>query len=70
MTKPHEIDYSISHFPIGAKYLATSPTGYGTTALKQYLGPLEEVQTRESLQIGDCTKLKTTTKSIIFYNLI
>ena len=58
MTKPHEIDYSISHFPIGAKFLATSPTGYGTTALKQYLGPLEEVQTKESLSNWRLYKVK------------
>lgn len=43
MTKPDAIDFSIEHFPPGAKYLATGPTGYGSAVLRNYLGELEEV---------------------------
>ena len=58
MTKPDEINFSLSHFPPKAKFLATSPTGYGTTALLQYLGPLEEVQTMKCLSNWRLYKIK------------
>lgn len=42
-TMPDSIDFSRRHLPPKAKYLATSPTGYGSAVLKQYLGELKEV---------------------------
>lgn len=42
MNKPDAIDYSVSHFPNNAKYLATCHTGYGSFVLQQYLGELKE----------------------------
>ena len=40
---PDEINFSKSHFPPKAKYLATGPTGYGSLQLEYYLGKLKEV---------------------------
>ncbi len=44
MTRPNEIDFSIEHFPPNAKFVATGPTGYGATMLKQFIGELEEIE--------------------------
>tara|TARA_Y100000588_G_C14227262_1_gene913733 strand:+ start:834 stop:2165 length:1332 start_codon:yes stop_codon:yes gene_type:complete len=43
MNQPDKITFDLSHIPQGAKYLATSPTGYGGTMLKQYIGDLTEI---------------------------
>ena len=49
MNQPDKIKFDLSHIPKGAKFLATSPTGYGSTMLKQYLGDLIEVPAPEEL---------------------
>jgi hypothetical protein len=43
MNQPDKIKFDLSHIPKGAKYLATSPTGYGSSMLPQYIGELDEV---------------------------
>lgn len=43
------IDFSSSHFPGSAKYLATGPGGFGSTILEHYLGELEEVTSPQEL---------------------
>ena len=43
MNQPDKITFDLSHIPKGAKFLATSPTGYGSTMLEQYIGDLVEV---------------------------
>ena len=43
MNQPDKIKFDLSHIPKGAKFLATSPTGYGSTMLEQYIGDLVEV---------------------------
>jgi hypothetical protein len=43
------IDFSSSHFPGSAKFLATGPGGFGSTLLELYLGDLEEVKSPEEL---------------------
>tara|TARA_B100001093_G_scaffold361571_1_gene346297 strand:- start:585 stop:2114 length:1530 start_codon:yes stop_codon:yes gene_type:complete len=49
MNQPDKIKFDLSHIPKGAKFLATSPTGYGSTMLKQYIGDLIEVPAPEEL---------------------
>ena len=49
MNQPKSINFDLSHIPFGAKYLATSPTGYGNTMLEQYIGKLKEVPTTKNL---------------------
>jgi hypothetical protein len=49
MTRPNEIDFSIEHFPSNAKFIATGPTGYGATMLKQFIGELEEIESPPEL---------------------
>jgi hypothetical protein len=49
MNQPDKIKFDLSHIPKGAKFLATSPTGYGGTMLKQYIGDLKEVPAPKEL---------------------
>ena len=49
MNQPDKIKFDLSHIPKGAKFLATSPTGYGSTMLKQYIGDLNEVPAPKEL---------------------
>lgn len=49
MNQPDKIKFDLSHIPKGAKFLATSPTGYGSTILKQYIGDLKEVPAPKEL---------------------
>jgi hypothetical protein len=49
MNQPDAINFDLSHIPEGAKYLATSPTGYGSTMLEQYIGDLKEVASPKEL---------------------
>ena len=49
MNQPDRITFDISHIPKGAKFLATSPTGYGSTMLEQYIGDLVEVPAPKEL---------------------
>ena len=48
-TLPDDFDFSFSHFPKNAKYLATGPTGYGSQVLQYYLGTLREIDTPPEL---------------------
>jgi hypothetical protein len=43
------IDFSSSHFPVSAKYLATGPGAIGSPFLELYLGELEEVTSPKEL---------------------
>ena len=43
MNQPDKITFDLSHIPKDAKFLAPSPTGYGSTMLEQYIGDLVEV---------------------------
>ena len=49
MNQPDKIKFDLSHIPKGAKFLATSPAGYGSTMLKQYIGDLVEVPAPKEL---------------------
>ena len=49
MNLPDEIHFDSTHFPEGAKYLATCIVGYGSTTLQKYLGSLEEVSSPSEL---------------------
>ena len=49
MNQPDKITFDLSHIPKGAKFLATSPTGYGSTILEQYIGDLVEVPAPKEL---------------------
>ena len=49
MNQPDKIKFDLSHIPKGAKFLATSPTGYGSTMLEQYIGDLVEVPAPKEL---------------------
>jgi len=49
MNQPDKIKFDLSHIPSGAKFLATSPSGYGSTMLKQYIGDLVEVSAPNEL---------------------
>ena len=49
MNQPDKIKFDLSHIPKGAKFLATSPTGYGSTMLEQYIGDLVEVPSPKEL---------------------
>jgi hypothetical protein len=49
MNQPDKIKFDLSHIPKGARFLATSPTGYGKTMLKQYIGDLVEVPAPDEL---------------------
>ena len=49
MTKPKLLKFGLNHIPNNAKFLATSPTGYGSTILKQYIGDLVEVPAPDEL---------------------
>ena len=49
MNHPDRITFDLSHIPKGAKFLATSPTGYGSTMLEQYIGDLVEVPAPKEL---------------------
>ncbi len=49
MNQPDKIKFDLSHIPKGAKILATSPAGYGSTMLKQYIGDLVEVPAPKEL---------------------
>jgi len=49
MNQPDKIKFDLSHIPKGAKFLATSPTGYGSTMLKLYIGDLKEVPAPKEL---------------------
>jgi hypothetical protein len=43
------IDFSLTHFPENAKYLATGPGGFGSIMLRRYIGELEEIKPLKSL---------------------
>jgi len=49
MNQPDKVKFDLSHIPKGAKFLATSPTGYGSTMLEQYIGDLVEVPSPKEL---------------------
>ena len=49
MNQPNKIKFDLSHIPKGAKFLATSPTGYGGVMLEQYIGDLVEVPAPKEL---------------------
>ena len=49
MNQPDRIKFDLSHIPKGTRFLATSPTGYGKTMLKQYIGDLVEVPAPDEL---------------------
>ena len=49
MNQPDKITFDLSHIPKGAKFLATSPAGYGSTMLRQYIGDLVEVPAPKEL---------------------
>ena len=49
MNQPDKITFDLSHIPKGAKFLATSPTGYGGMMLEQYIGDLVEVPAPKEL---------------------
>jgi hypothetical protein len=49
MNQPDVIKFDLSHIPKGTKFLATSPTGYGKTMLRQYIGDLVEVPSPDEL---------------------
>jgi hypothetical protein len=49
MNQPDKIKFDLTHIPKGAKFLATSPSGYGSTMLKQYIGDLVEVPAPKAL---------------------
>ena len=49
MNQPDKITFDLSYIPKGAKFLATSPTGYGSTMLEQYIGDLVEVPSPKEL---------------------
>jgi hypothetical protein len=49
MNQPDKITFDLSYIPKGAKFLATSPTGYGSTILEQYIGDLVEVPSPKEL---------------------
>jgi len=49
MNQPDKITFDLSYIPKGAKFIATSPTGYGSTVLEQYIGDLVEVPAPKEL---------------------
>ena len=49
MNQPDKITFNLSHIPKGARFLATSATGYGSTMLEQYIGDLVEVPAPKEL---------------------
>jgi len=49
MQRPTGINFSDAHFPKGSKYLATCLVGYGSIALKPYLGNMNEVPSKKEL---------------------
>ena len=49
MQRPTGISFSDSHFPKGSKYLATCLVGYGSVALRPYLGKMNEVPSKNEL---------------------
>ena len=59
MNQPDRIKFDLSHIPKGAKFLATSPTGYGSTMLKQYIGDLVEVPAPKELSSWRLYEIKT-----------
>ena len=61
MNQPDKIKFNLSHIPQGAKFLATSPSGYGSTMLEQYIGDLVEVPAPKELsswRLFDITALR------------
>jgi hypothetical protein len=63
MNQPDKITFDLSHIPKGAKFLATSPTGYGSTMLEQYIGDLVEVPAPKELsswRLFEITELSST----------
>jgi hypothetical protein len=49
MNQPDKIKFDLNHIPKGAQFLATSPAGYGSHMLKQYIGDLVEVPAPKEL---------------------
>ena len=63
MNQPDKITFDLSHIPKGAKFLATSPAGYGSTMLRQYIGDLVEVPAPKELsswRLFEITELSST----------
>jgi hypothetical protein len=58
MNQPDKIKFDLSHIPKGARFLATSPTGYGKTMLKQYIGDLVEVPAPDELSCWRLFEIK------------
>jgi len=58
MNQPDKIKFDLSYIPKSAKFLATSPTGYGCKTLEQYLGDLTEVPAPIGLSNWRMYKLK------------
>jgi hypothetical protein len=63
MNQPDKIKFDLSYVPKGAKFLATSPAGYGSTMLKQYIGDLVEVPTPKELSSWRLFKIKKLNSS-------
>ena len=59
MNQPDKINFDLSHIPKGTKFLATSPTGYGKTMLKQYIGDLVEVPAPDELSSWRLFEIKS-----------
>lgn len=59
MNQPDKIKFDLSHIPKGAKFLATSPTGYGSMMLKQYIGDLVEVPAPKELSSWRLFEIKS-----------
>ena len=58
MTKPDLLKFDLSHIPRGAKFIATSSSGYGSTMLEQYIGDLIEVPAPEEVSCWRLFEIK------------
>ena len=64
MNQPDRIKYDRSHIPENAKYLATSPTGYGKAMLPQYIGKLREINSPKVLSSWRLLEISELTEQI------